>query len=71
LAPGDIITSIDDKAVKNAGELVKEIQKKKVGEKVKLNIMREGKPLTIEITTSAMPEKADLGRERGEDKSRA
>jgi Do/DeqQ family serine protease len=69
LTSGDIIISVDDKPIKNVGELVKEIQKKKVGQKVKLNIIREGKPLTIEVTTSTMPEKAELGKIKEEETS--
>jgi len=71
LASGDIITSVDDKPIKNVGELVKEIQKRKVGQKVKLSVIREGKPLIIEVTTATMPEKAELGRNKEEEKSRA
>ena len=70
LASGDIIISVDEKPIKNVGELVKEIQKRKVGQKVKLNIIREGKPLTIEVTTAAMPEKAELEKNEEEHKSR-
>jgi len=69
LTSGDIIISVDDKPIKNVGELVKEIQKKKVGQKVKLNIIREGKPLTVDVTTSAMPEKAELGKIKEEETS--
>lgn len=65
LSSGDIIKSVDDKPVKNVNELVKEIQKRKVGQKVKLSIIRDGKPMTIEVTTSAMPDKAELQREKG------
>jgi len=64
LASGDIIMSVDDKPVKNVGELVKEIQKRKVGQKVKLNVIREGKPLTVEVTTAPMPEKAELEKKK-------
>jgi Do/DeqQ family serine protease len=68
LASGDIIKSVDDKAVKNVNELVKEIQSnKKVGQKVRLSIIRDGKPMTIELTTTAMPEKAELTKEKGEE----
>lgn len=67
LASGDIIKSVDGKPIKNAGDLVKEIQKKKVGQKVILNILREGKPLTVEVTTTPMPEKAEF--ERNKEKS--
>ena len=71
LASGDIIISVDDKPIKNVGELVKEIQKRKVGQKVRLNIIREGKPLTVEVTTAAMPEKAELEKKKEEEKPRA
>jgi serine protease Do len=64
LASGDIIKSVDDKAIKNVNELVKEIQKKKVGQKVKLNINRDGKGMTIEVTTTSMPDKPELEKER-------
>jgi serine protease Do len=69
LASGDIIKSVDDKAIKNVNELVKEIQKKKVGQKVKLNTIRDGKGMTIEVTTTSMPDKPELPKEKeGEEK---
>ena len=64
LASGDVIKSVDDKAIKNTNELIKEIQKKKVGQKVKLSVVREGKPTTIEITTTAMPDKPEAMKEK-------
>lgn len=65
LVSGDIIKSVDGQPVKNVNELVKAIQRKKVGEKVKLNIIREGRSLMIEVSTSAMPEKAELEKKEG------
>ncbi len=67
LTSGDIIKSVDDKAVKNVNELVKEIQKRKAGQKVKLSIIRDGKPMTIDVTTTAMPEKGELTKEKEEE----
>ncbi len=64
LVSGDIIKSVDDKAIKNTNELVKEIQKKKVGQKIKLNIIRDGKPSTIEVTLTSMPEKPEAAKEK-------
>jgi serine protease Do len=64
LTSGDIIKSVDDKTIKNVNELIKEIQKKKVGQKVKLSVVRDGKPMTIEVTTSAMPEKPEAIKEK-------
>jgi serine protease Do len=67
LLSGDIIKSVDEKAVKNVTELVKEIQKKKVGQKVKLSLIRDGKAMTIEVTTTSMPEKSEVSREKEEE----
>ncbi len=64
LVSGDIIKSVDDKAIKNVNELVKEIQKKKVGQKVKLSMVRDGKPMSIEVTTTAMPDKPEALKEK-------
>jgi len=66
LASGDIIKSVDDKPVKNVSELVKEIQKKKVGQTIKLNVIRDGKPMTIDVTTTPMPEKLETAKEKEE-----
>lgn len=70
LASGDIIKSVDDKPVKNVNELVKEIQRKKVGQKVKLNVIRDGKSITIDVTTTAMPEKIETAKEKEEEEER-
>ncbi len=64
LASGDIIKSVDDKVIKNVNELVKEIQKKKVGQKVKLNIIRDGKGMPLEVTTTSMPDKTESPTEK-------
>jgi serine protease Do len=64
LTPGDIIKSVDEKAVKNVSELVKEIQKKKVGQKVKLSLIRDGKGMTVEVTTTSMPDRPELSKEK-------
>ncbi len=64
LVSGDIIKSVDDKTIKNTSELIKEIQKKKVGQKVKLGLVRDGKPTPLEVTTSAMPDKPEAIKEK-------
>jgi serine protease Do len=64
LLTGDIIKSVDDKPIKNMSELVKEVQKKKVGQKIKLNLVRDGKPMTLEVTTTSMPDKVEARKGR-------
>jgi len=70
LASGDIIKTVDDKPVKNAGELVKEIQKKKVAQKVKLGIIRDGKNMAVDVTLTAMPDKTEAVKEKEEEEER-
>lgn len=67
LVSGDIIKSVDDRAVKSVTELVKEIQKKKVGQKVKLSLLREGKAVVVEVTTTSMPERLEALKEKEEE----
>jgi Do/DeqQ family serine protease len=70
LASGDIIKSVDEKAIKTVKELVEEIQqKKKVGQKVKLQIIRDGKKMPLEVPLTAMPEKTELAKQTGEEET--
>jgi serine protease Do len=69
LATGDIIKSVDDKAIKNVAGLIKEIQKKKVDQKVKLNIIRDGKGTTVNVTLTAMPDKPEVQKEKEAEES--
>jgi len=56
---GDIIKSVDDNPVKNVNELVREILKKKVGQKVKVGIFRDGKETSLDVVTSSQPDKPE------------
>jgi serine protease Do len=67
LAAGDIIKSVDDRTIKSVTELVKEIQKKRVGQKVKLSLIRDGKSTSLEITLASMPDKPEASKEKEAD----
>jgi serine protease Do len=47
--PQDVITSIDGKPVKNGDDLINFISGKAPGSTVRLGILRNGKPLTLEV----------------------
>lgn len=64
IVSGDIIKSVDDKPIRNVNELIKEILKRKVGQKVKLIIVRDGKEISLEVTLSAQPEKLEAMKEK-------
>ena len=52
---GDVVIDIDGVQVKNSQDVVREVLKKQVGQKVKLTVIREGKKVEITVTTSEMP----------------
>jgi len=62
LKVGDIVVEIDGKKIKNGQDLVREVLKKKVGQKIELDAIREGKRIKVEVTTTEMP--AEAGERR-------
>jgi serine protease Do len=58
LKVGDIVVEIDGKKIKNSQDLVHEVLKKEVGQKVEIEIIREGKPMKVPVTTMEMPSEA-------------
>ena len=55
LKVGDIITEIDGVKIKTSQDVVREVLKKQVGQKVKMDLIREGKKVEILVTTGEMP----------------
>jgi len=53
--PGDVITKIDGQAVNQTTSITSLIDKHKVGDKVKLTIVRGSKTLTLDVTLGAAP----------------
>jgi serine protease Do len=62
LKVGDIVVEIDGKKIKNGQDVVREVLKKKVGQKIELDVIREGKRIKVEVTTTEMP--AEAGERR-------
>jgi Do/DeqQ family serine protease len=60
---GDVITMVDGKPVKGAGELRNLIGMGRIGDKVEMGIIREGKPRKI---TAVIGEQTELAAEAGE-----
>ena len=55
LRPADVITDVDNVPVATARELQDEILKKKVGARVSLGVWRNGKKITVNVTTEELP----------------
>jgi serine protease Do len=52
---GDVITGIDGKQVKNADELTADVISHEPGSTVTLNVVRDGKPMTLHVTLGRRP----------------
>jgi len=56
LHAGDVITSVDSKAVTTSEQLKSEVRSKKVGQPVSLDVYRNGKNLKVKVKTDAWPD---------------
>jgi len=54
LKTGDVITALDGKAVNDSGELQVEVGQRQPGTTIKLDVIRDGKNITIPVTLEAM-----------------
>src|SRR6516164_7111683 len=54
LKVGDVITALDGKSVNDAGQLQMEVQQKRPDTKITLQVMRDGKTLSVPVTLEAM-----------------
>jgi S1-C subfamily serine protease len=54
LVLGDVITGVDDQPVKRTGDLFNILDGKKVGDKVRIQVRRDGKNITAEATLTAL-----------------
>ena len=63
LTTGDVITQLDGKPVSDAGELQVVVGQKRPGTTIKLDVIRDGKNITVPVTLEAM------GNKNGDDES--
>ena len=59
----DVITSVDGQPVNSAADIINVVGVLRVGTKVKLGILRDGKPMTVKVTLGERP--ANLGLRAG------
>ncbi len=64
LKTGDVIVGLGDKPVKNYADITTLSKGRKVGDKVKVKILREGKPQEVEVTLGRRPT-TQPGQRRG------
>jgi serine protease Do len=59
LKVGDVITELNGKRMDNSGQLQAAISTQRPGSKINLNVMREGKALTLPVTLEGLNKKSD------------
>jgi len=64
---GDVITEIDGQKVTDAGELQVLVGQKQPGSKITLNVLRDGKSMTIPVTLEELGSRKEEGREGSPD----
>jgi serine protease Do len=63
LKQGDVITKVNDEAIKHAGDLTRRIGALKPGSKVTLSFVRDGTEKTAEVTLAAQPTESNAKTE--------
>lgn len=71
LKVGDIIAAVNGKKVEDAGQLQVMISQERPGTKVNLEVIREGKSLTLPVTLEAMNSRANQGEKSGQEHGKA
>jgi serine protease Do len=66
LKVGDVITAMDGNKVSDAGELQVEVGEKQPGTTIKLDLLRDGKNMTVPVTLEAMGARDKSGNEVSE-----
>ncbi|HET6334954.1 MAG TPA: Do family serine endopeptidase [Polyangiales bacterium] len=65
IKPGDVIEQVDTQKVVQSSDLLRAVLLKPVGTKVAINVLRDGKPLTLQMNTAERP--GDLKAEGAQD----
>jgi Do/DeqQ family serine protease len=67
LQSGDVVIQIDGTKIKNSQEVVQEVLKKKVGQTIRILVLRDGKEQEIAVTTASMPAEGAGGKPEKKD----
>jgi serine protease Do len=58
---GDIVTQIDKQKIETAADVVDYVSGQKVGDKVKLALLRDGRPSTVQVSLGELPARPGEG----------
>ena len=57
---GDVVTAVNGKPIASSAEMTREVARTRTGDNVRLEILREGKPKTIEFKAGTRPPESQL-----------
>lgn len=60
LLPGDVVVAVNGVSVKTSSELTREVAKARAGDTLKLSILRDAKPRTVEVRSGVRPTEKEL-----------
>ena len=63
--PGDVVVSVNGRAVASASELTREVAKVKAGDTLRLDVFRDGKPKTLDVQAGLRPSEEQLAKNGG------
>ncbi len=66
LKDGDVIVALNDQPVKNVREMLKSVARAKVGQKLPLKVIRNGKEMKVTVEIGERPSEMEGGEARGE-----
>lgn len=69
LEPGDVVMGIDGQAVNNASELTRRVAQLPPGRKVKLQVLRQGKQRTVDVTLGERPNPEERKKKKPHEES--
>jgi len=69
IKPGDVIVAFNGKEVEDNDDLVRAVSDAGIGVKVSVDVLRDGKRLTLQLTTTERPKSLVLGEREEEDKA--
>ncbi len=64
LRPGDLVTAVDAVPLRNAHDLVRYVQRTKVGQAIRFTVLRRGETLDIPLNTAEQPEASARASDR-------
>ena len=70
LKAGDVVTQYDGQNIAHPGDLSRRVANTPVGRKVALNVIRDGKPITLDVTVAQMEESGQQVASASDDESK-